>query len=230
MKDSYNNLEKYINNKGLSLYDWAINEIESFYIDNNSKYVIKEKWKTLKESINNKKPLYIRGRCKHADEYIKIYAKLDWNVKTDNKVNYLPKKSLGEITTYWVNNQDFKYKERYITGYTVSHIWGYTHNPLLFNCPWNICYTPISIDPLTGHMTKSEMKSEFKKRFLKSEYYKKIVKPYVKEYNTLLKEIYPKIEKAISINHTLTKVQKNNFLKEWSEINPKNIFEGENII
>ena len=224
-RDSYLNLVNYLKKQKLVLYDWVFDEIGYFYNDKLTIKIVKNKWLNLQNSINSNNVLYIRNAGPNK-EYLEIYKELGWNIKIDHCGNKQPKKTLGEITGYWINNQDFKYKEKYITGYTVSHIWGFTHNPLLFNCPWNICYIPSSMDPLTGHMTKSIIaKEEFKNRFLKSDYYKNFVKPFVKEYNLKYKELRDKVIENINKCNISTK-SKQLLKNEWQELTNDNIFEN----
>lgn len=228
-KDSYRELEEYLNKQNLSFLDYSIEQIESFYKDKNIKSGIDDEWGKLKKSFENNEPIYIR-RSSYNDIYKDIYSKMHWeNIKIDYNGNHQPHKTLGKITKKYVNNQDFKNLkdgEEFISGYSVSHIWGFTHNPYLFNCPWNICYTPNSVDPLTGHMTKSDMKNEFKEKFINSNYYKNYVQPYANEYNDILNEIKTKIEEAVRESGKLSKIQEAKFLTEWEELTDQNIFES----
>ena len=75
-------------------------------------------------------------------------------------------------------------RNRDIYNYQVSHIWGHTKNVLMFEAPWNICYTPKIIDPFTGHETKGDLPERFQMEFIK--FCTKKYQKYIIEYNNLI--------------------------------------------
>ena len=83
-------------------------------------------------------------------------------------------------------------KNESIFNYQVSHIWGHTKNPFLFECPWNVCFMPKILDPFSGHESTSTDKVIFQER-LKN----KAVQMYsdlIEDYQRLKKDIEKRIE------------------------------------
>ena len=64
------------------------------------------------------------------------------------------------------------------------HIFGKTKNLFLFEAPWNICYTPKMIDPLTGHEAKGVWPLEYQRCFISKCF--NLYKEYIEEYNELI--------------------------------------------
>jgi hypothetical protein len=93
---------------------------------------------------------------------------------------------LEKLTSYRRNKN--------LLNYQVSHIFdNTTKNPLLFECPWNVMFTPKIIDPFTGHETKGIWPKEFQKLIIdkaKSKYQK-----YISDYNQIISNL--NIEKKL---------------------------------
>ena len=83
----------------------------------------------------------------------------------------------------------------------VFYYWGRTKNVFLFEAPWNICYTPKIIDPLTGHETKGDLPVDFQKYFIK--YAQKKYKKYILDYNSIISQydIDGMVEKFCELNN-----------------------------
>ena len=82
----------------------------------------------------------------------------------------------------------------------------------MFECPWNICYTPKLMDPFTGHESSGKISSIFKTMFLKRAY--SIYEPFISEYNNIILQydIQNKIDEYLaSTEFTLSEREINRF-------------------
>ncbi len=106
------------------------------------------------------------------------------NVKVDLDNNSEPTKILESTTHNVKHNSKKNYSVSTLINYQTSHIFGKTKNIYCFTAPWNICFVPKIIDPLTGHEAKGGFPESFKKRWMKK--VKKKYKNYIGEYNELV--------------------------------------------
>lgn len=181
---------------------------ETIYIP---KSKVSDSWRCLKETViqgNNR--VFIRGYgrdAKGTDLYLKMYKELFGhnNFWKDSTNNAEPTKTLKKLTGYSRQEKpSIKYKQ--IRNYQVSHIFGKTKNPFLFNAPWNIAYVPKIMDPLTGHESKGELTEEFYNEFIIHFY--KYYKEYVEDYNSLMLKFNSLIENYFDEKEDLGLTQK----------------------
>jgi len=192
-RDSYYDFMQHFGIKKMDLFDWGMKAI----IFPSDKEISKE-WENLKHRVLSNGKVYIRSYGRKAngtDLYIGLYNYVfqNANVKTDATNNSKPTSTMKR-TTGLTRNKD-------IYNYQVSHIWGRTKNPLLFEAPWNICYTPKIIDPFTGHETKGDLPLEFQEYFI--EYATRKYKKYIDEYNEIISkyDIEELINECCAINN-----------------------------
>ncbi|QQU02117.1 hypothetical protein [Myroides odoratus] len=126
--------------------------------------LIEKSWDELKFKVQNNEKVSIRGygrEAKGTNLYKSLYSHLlkNYNVVKDATNNSTPTRLLKELTPYSKTTLKGKTK---ILNYQVSHLFGRTKNPFLFNCPWNLAYVPKYLDPFTGHETQGEYSQEFK--------------------------------------------------------------------
>lgn len=192
--DSYDLFIKDFSGKTFSedeFINWGIKHI--IFID---KEKAKEEWEEIKKNWKENKNLCIRNSGRNGQSskyYIEFYKQFQKTIKFDVTNNEIPSKTIQSATgkiKYDKNkhskNLD-KYKESDIRrNYQVSHIWGHTHNALLFPCPWNICFVPKMFDPLTGHEAKGEIQEKFQKKFI--EQAKKLYSDLIQDYNKFIDE------------------------------------------
>jgi hypothetical protein len=152
--------------------------------------LVVKSWMDLKARLFSNKTVYIRGAGRDAKgtplflEFYKILFN-NSNIAKDSTNNLNPQKLIEQLTGLERNSDIYNYQ--------VSHIYGRTKNPLMFEAAWNIAYVPKIIDPLTGHETKGIWPDEYQKKFTKYtnlKYEKLIV-----EYNGIIK--------SLKINETL---------------------------
>jgi hypothetical protein len=190
-KDAYTELFKNIDKK--SFFDFGIKDI--IYIEDK---VINDEWEKLKNDVFNNQTIYIRGYGRDGlgtDLYKKFYEKLFCNSKLvkDSSNNYYPTKLLENLTSFSKKN---KKDSVLIKNYQISHLFGRTKNPLLFNCPWNVAYIPKYLDPFTGHETQGEFSIEFKE--LITPIIKSKFKIYIDDYNSIYRDcIADKIDESL---------------------------------
>ena len=148
------------------------------------KHLIDTQWESLKKKLFSNYTVYIRGAGRDAKGtkiYIEFYRFLfeNNNIKKDPTNNQIPQRIIQELTGYIKNISIFNFQ--------VSHIFGRTRNPLLFEAAWNIAFIPKLIDPLTGHETKCHWPEEYQDLFLK--HIKELYKKYIKEYNVIIETL-----------------------------------------
>lgn len=206
---------------------WGIEEIKTLMP---ASKVVQTNWNQLKNNIKSGK-VWIRGygRDKKNGKINKIqelYDKAKFNVHIclDRTNNERPKKLMKRIIKYKVSKTDTQ-NHKAIQNYRISHLWGYTKNIYLFENPWNIIYTPIVIDPLTGHETpESKLKMH-----LKDKIYNLIYQKYgcfIDEYNNIL-EKDKRIKNIIEIceNHKGDRFYEE-MKKQWTKLTKENILQG----
>jgi hypothetical protein len=146
--------------------------------------LVVKSWRDLKERLFSNKTVYIRGAGRDAKgtplflEFYKILFN-NSNITKDSTNNLNPQKLIKQLTGLERNSDIYNYQ--------VSHIYGRTKNPLMFEAAWNIAYVPKIIDPLTGHETKGVWPNEYQSKFIKytnSKYEELIV-----EYNGIIKSL-----------------------------------------
>lgn len=189
-----------------TFFDFGLNNIIT--IDREKTDVL---WGKLKADIINKNNnIYIRDSSRRGSgntNLSKMYKSVfGIDVKYDPTNNSIPTKILQNHTGYRKNKNIFNYQ--------VSHVFGNTKNIFCFTAPWNIVFIPKLIDPLTGHEAKGDYVIEFQEQF-KKYIYEQFTKQ-INEYNELIKEWNPKIEKWI--NNNLLPNEKDKYLKEFQKI------------
>lgn len=176
-EDSYLGFLKTFKIGEKDFFDWGIKNA----IFPNAKE-IRKGWDELIDRVTNgSNPVYIRGYgrdAKNTELYINMYKELFplAIVVKDGTNNAKPKSNLEKMTNLKRNENIFNYQ--------ISHIFGNTKNLFLFEAPWNICYLPKLMDPLSGHEAKGILPQKFQTMFQKrlSLKYKK----YIVEYHSLL--------------------------------------------
>jgi hypothetical protein len=175
---------------------WGLDSIIYIEADIEStwkKIIREEYWKgNKKDVVKYKSFIRVYGRNAAGTPYfielnkriLKVISGIDAYVVKDSSNNSKPPALLKEMTGCQRNEASSRRTPIY--NYQVSHIFGRTKNVLLFTAPWNVCYTPKIIDPLTGHETYKESKivKEFKKAWGESVFKK--FEYYINEYNKIL--------------------------------------------
>lgn len=175
-KDSY---QVFLDSFGIdkkALYQWGISATIF-----PSTEMVKAAWDNLKERILTNQKVYIRGygRDAHGTQLYKdLYKELfgNFHIEKDPTNNAVPRKHIQQLTGLRHNIDLYNYQ--------VSHIWGHTKNPFMFEAPWNICYTPKLIDPFTGHEAKGVWPKEYQEVFFS--YATERYRPFIEEYNQLI--------------------------------------------
>lgn len=170
---------------------------------------VRIEWDYLKNRVFNNERVFIRGYGR-TPQGISLYRGPyqflfdNFNVDIDPTNNTIPHKLIYKLT-------DLK-RNKTIFNYQVSHIWGRTKNIFMFECPWNICYTPKLMNPFTGHESSGKISSIFKTMFLKRAY--SIYEPFISEYNNIILQydIQNKIDEYLaSTEFTLSEREINRF-------------------
>ena len=186
IKDSYKEFFQHFHITANNLFEWGIENV--VWVEPKIAAI---EWKKLKEKIEGiyAGEIHIRGYgrdSKNTPLFTDLYQKIFPNIKIekDTNNNNFPTKMLENLTHYKKNESIFNYQ--------VSHIWGHTKNPFLFECPWNVCFMPKILDPFSGHESTSTDKVIFQER-LKN----KAVQMYsdlIEDYQRLKKDIEKRIE------------------------------------
>lgn len=169
-------------------------------------------WERLKNRVLEDERVYIRGYGRNAHGthlYQSLYAEILGNhhIVKDPTNNNVPQILIQKLTGLHRNKDIYNYQ--------VSHIFGRTKNPFLFESPWNICYMPKIMDPFTGHESKGECSNQFQK-LLQTYVYRKY-QPLIEDYNQLLID-YNLIPKVIEY---LSKIDNQQFEKDvLKELSP----------
>lgn len=164
-----------------------------------------KEWNAIKEKIKNKEKLFIRSYGRNginSELYLDLYKEIfnHKNIEIDQTNNNAPKKKIESLTNL-KRNKD-------ISNYQISHVFGLTKNPYCFTAPWNIVYIPKIMDPFTGHESKGELTKKFTKMFREKifYYYKKLIEDYNSiarnsDYNGKIDNYCKKINKAGKYNN-----------------------------
>lgn len=176
--DSYQMFLDHFNIDKAAFFEWGISATVFPSVE-----IVAKEWDALKKRILNNKTVYIRGYGRDAHGtvlYKELYKWLFGNshIEKDPTNNAVPHKVIQRVTGL-KRNKD-------ILNYQVSYIWGHTKNPLMFEAPWNMCYTPKIMDPFTGHETKGIWPAEYQRFFLAKAY--DIYKPFIEDYNSFLEK------------------------------------------
>lgn len=153
--------------KFLSKFNISKEEFFQFGIDNTITpdiELVSKYWTELKERLFSGDIVYIRGagrEAKGTQIYLEFYSSFfkNQNITKDPTNNLKPQQILQAITGYRRNENIFNYQ--------VSHTFGRTKNPLMFEAPWNLAFVPKMIDPLTGHETQGDWPIEYQEIYTK---------------------------------------------------------------
>lgn len=210
MRDAYDTLFKHIDKE--LFFRNSLEDI--IYIENDK---IDSQWLDLKYDIFNNQTIYIRGYGRDAQKtkyFLTLYKYLfeNENVNKDSTNNAQPSKLIKCNTNYCKVIKENKNEKLAIRNYQISHLFGRTKNPLLFNCAWNIAYIPKYLDPFTGHETQGNYSSEFKNIILPI--LKEKFEVYIKDYNAILEsKILDQIDRSlISVKKEL-RINKSEFTR-----------------
>jgi len=208
MRDAYDKLFVFIDRA-----EFFQNSIEDIiYIEQS---ISENLWSTLKYDVLNNNPVYIRGygrdakKTKYFIEFYKVLFDNNYVLKDANN-NAQPTKLLKEYTDYCKVSKDGKNGKIKILNYQISHLFGKTKNPLLFNAPWNMAYIPKYLDPFTGHETQGKHSNEFKK--LISSVLKDKLSYFIDDYNKIIDEfVSSRLEDALDQTRRNLRLTKKEF-------------------
>lgn len=156
-------------------------------------------WESVKQNWYDNQNLWMRNSGRNGQSstlYAGFYAQFGKTIHFDKTNNEIPTKIIQEITGK-VKYDKARHEKNsaknasldIVRNYQVSHIWGHTKNPLLFVCPWNICFVPKMFDPFTGHEAKGSLIEKFQKAFLHKAV--SLYKDLILDYNSFIqKEIH----------------------------------------
>ena len=153
MKDSYQAfIDRFNISKG-DFYRYGIQSIISADYD-----TAETQYNEIKDKLFNNGRLFVRGYGRNGSNsnlYLDLYNILFGNssISIDPTNNAAPRRNISSATGHRINNDLYNYQ--------VSHIWGRTKNPILFESVWNICFVPRLFDPFTGHECKGGWNEEF---------------------------------------------------------------------
>lgn len=180
-RDAYKEMFEHFRTTKEEFYQWGLKSI--IYP---KPELVQDSWNDLKKRAFDNGEIFIRayGRKGYASVIFQdLYSKLLKNnhVQIDSTNNAQPTQLIQSLTGYKKGDS--------IINYQVSHIFGKTKNPFMFTAPWNICFTPKMIDPLTGHETQGPYPKEFQ-RLLKDNVFERYGK-YIYEFNELMEKWCP---------------------------------------
>lgn len=209
MIDSYSEFLKRFNIKEKDFFEYGKESV--IYVPKDD---AKEEWNNLKYRITHNQKVYIRpygNNGKNSNifvDFIKLVFDND-KIKIDSSRNSKPQMCLKKYTK--------KQRGKDIQNYQVSHIFGMTKNPYMFECPWNMAYIPKIFDPLTGHETKGGWTEKFQDYYLKDA--QKEFKDLIEDYNNIIEEyeISDKIDSFIETLDDYSDKQKKQFKKDLLE-------------
>jgi hypothetical protein len=194
MRDAYDKLFTYFDKE--TFFRNSLEDI--IYIENGK---IEAQWEKLKQDVFENKPIHIRGYGRDAQKtnyFVVLYKHLFENefVFKDSTNNANPSKLIKQNTNYCKTTIDGKNGKGRIRNYQISHLFGRTKNPLLFNCAWNVAYIPKYLDPFTGHETQGDHSVEFKKMILPI--LKEKFEFYINDYNQIIEsKVLNKLDKSL---------------------------------
>ena len=217
LKDSYQEFIDYFKIDKKDLYQFGISSIIS--ADAN---VAKKQYDQKKYDLFNNKVLSIRGYGRggvNTNLFLDLYCEIFGNtsIKKDPTNNAAPRANISSATGHRINGD--------IQNYQVSHIWGNTKNPLLFESVWNICFIPRLIDPFTGHECSGGWNDDFiplLREFVYSKYEDLIIdyNDFVTSYD-IQQQIHNYVDRLLSagtIDGALIKRFEEDALSEWAPI------------
>lgn len=210
-KDSYKEFLQHFNISKDEFYDFGLSNIIFAPFS-----FAKESFEDAKHMLLTNQKLSIRSygrQGKSSNLFLNLYKYLfnNNNIKVDASNNAGAKRAIQNATGNKINYNIFNYQ--------VSHIWGRTKNPILFESVWNICLVPRLYDPLTGHECTNGWNEEFSKMLRKKTYEQ--FSSIIDEYNdfVLSMDIIPKIRK---FSNMLDCTERNKFLSdaiaEWGTV------------
>lgn len=205
VEDSYSEFLKRFNIKEKDFLEYGNKSI--IYVP---KDIVKREWENLKHRITNNEEVYIRpygNNGKNSEIFLKFIKEVfnNSNVKLDKSRNSKPKLCLKK----YIENELGKE----IQNYQVSHIFGMTKNPYMFECPWNIAYIPKIFDPFTGHESNGEWTQKFQDYYLQDVQDK--FQEFIEDYNNIMIEnnIVDRIESFVNNLKGYNQKQKKTFKK-----------------
>ena len=192
--DSYQLFVEYFSKNTFSedaFINWGLNHI--IFADKNN---AKCEWEVVKQNWYDNKNLWIRNSGRNGQSsklYIDFFKCFGKTIKFDKTNNEMPTKTIQGITKKVKYDKSRHEKStaknaslEILRNYQVSHIWGHTKNPLLFVCPWNICFVPKMFDPFTGHEAKGPLVEKFQKAFV--EHAKIMYADLIQDYNDFIEQ------------------------------------------
>ncbi len=228
MRDSYEEMLIKLKITQDDFISWGINEIKTLLPDITT---VEENWNRLKRCIDSGNEVYIRGYGRdkkngQINRICNLYKEAGFNtsVRLDPTNNLKPQQLMKQMGKYTVGKKDTN-NHIAIQNYKLSHLWGYTKNIYLFENPWNVIYTPIVIDPLTGHETyDNNLKLRFKEDIAKLVFGK--YGKFIEEYNNIL-ENDDRVKKIIEIceNNKEDKFYME-MKKQWVKLTSDNVLKG----
>ena len=150
-------------------------------------------WQSLKRALQGESELRIRKYGRAANNpFIAMYKHIfpQAQILEDSTGNAAPRAIIQRITNHTINTTIYNFE--------VSHVFGYTKNPLLFNAAWNFFFCPRLIDPFTGHASTGRWPEEYQP-ILKEAVITKFSRC-ISDYNKMLSEmgILDKIENYLA--------------------------------
>ena len=210
------------------LIDFGLSNIYSC-----SEELAAQEWESLKHSLKNGDEVFIRryGRNIKSNQLIEFFYQQLFpmaKITADPTNNSAPRKKIEEWTKKMKNPSKKKLDGGFqkIRNFQVSHVFGQTKNPLLFQAPFNIIYLPKIMDPFTGHEASGEINELFIVKlhhYIVQKYY-----PIILDFNNIRDEIvknnFQKAmnktkEKFKNSDHNVDTFEKN-MLREWNKIEP----------
>lgn len=176
-------------------------------------------WQSLKKALRGERELRIRKYGRSAvNPFIEMYKHIfpQAQILEDSTGNAAPRAIIQRITNHTINST--------ICNFEVSHVFGYTKNPLLFNAAWNFFFCPRLIDPFTGHASTGRWPEEYQP-LLREAVLTKFARC-ISDYNRMLAEegIHDQIENYLAnLNWGTEKTKelarfKEDVRKEWRPI------------
>lgn len=150
-------------------------------------------WQSLKRALQGESELRIRKYGRAANNpFIAMYKHIfpQAQILEDSTGNAAPRAIIQKITNHTINTTIYNFE--------VSHVFGYTKNPLLFNAAWNFFFCPRLIDPFTRHASTGRWPEEYQP-LLKEAVITKFSRC-ISDYNKMLSEmgILDKIENYLA--------------------------------
>lgn len=178
MKDSYIDFLKRFNIKEKDFFEYGRESI--IYVE---KEIVQKEWDNLKDRITHNKEVYIRpygNNGRNSQIFIDFIKYVFGNnkIRIDSSRNSKPQICLKKYTNLE--------RGKNIQNYQVSHIFGMTKNPYMFECPWNIAYIPKIFDPFTGHESNGEWTQKFQNYYLND--VQERFQDFIADYNSIIEK------------------------------------------